>query len=185
MNTPDHKNNAPLPILFHLRWVAKIALSVGILAVIGLFLALFTITDGKGTEYGRIILADSLTHDNLGPAIMVFGLTMTIVASLITWLVSLYGSFRIAGPLFRFSQNMKNAIEHPSTKPVPIRQADMLQHEWQEFESSLSRLDRHYRDFGKALTEARQVLPTDDEIDLGALRGAVTRLAEIEHRVQL
>ena len=104
-----NENSVGLPIEFHLRWVAKIALSVGALAGVGLLLELFLITDGKGTEYGWIILSNNLTRENLGPAILIFGLAMTVLASVITWLISLYGSFLIAGPLFRFAQNLKNA----------------------------------------------------------------------------
>jgi hypothetical protein len=181
----QNKNGGVLPVFFHLRWVAKIALSVGILAAIALLLELFLITDAKGTEYGRIILAHSLTRENLRPAITVFGLAMTIMASLIAWLVALYGSFRVAGPLFRFSRNMKNAMEHPSRKPVRLRQGDMLQREWQEFETSLSRFDQHCRHLGEALDDVKQTLPMDDRSDLSMAREALTRLEEIERLVQL
>lgn len=182
--TPN-KNKVELPIFFHLKWLAKIALSVAALAGIGLFLALFLITDGKGTEYGRLILNDNLTRQNLGPAILVFALAMVLIASIITWLISLYSSFRIAGPLFRFSQNLKNAIEHPSSVPMAIRQTDLLQREWTEFEASLATLGEHYHRLREALDQARQTLPEDGEPDLTALRQAVTRLRETERLVQL
>jgi hypothetical protein len=181
----QNSDSGVLPVFFHLRWVSNIALSVGVLAAIALLLELFLITDGKGTEYGRIIVAHSLTRENLGPAITVFGLVMTILASLIAWLVSLYGSFRVAGPLFRLSQNMKNAIEHPSRKPVRIRQGDMLQREWQEFEASLSGFDQHCRRLGETLDDLKQALAPDAGADLGAAREALTRLEEVERLVQL
>ena len=183
--TRNKNNSGELPILFHLKWMAKIALGVAALAGIGLLLALFLITDGKGTEYGRIIFADNLTRQNLGPVLLVFGLAMVLIASMVTWLISLYSSFRIAGPLFRFSQNLKNAIEHPAAMPLAIRQTDMLQREWQEFEASLVRLGEHYRRLREALEQARQTLPADSGPDLVALRQAVARLRERERLVQL
>jgi len=181
----QNKNSAPLPVFFHLRWVAKIALSVGVLAFIILIIELFMITDDKGMEYSRIILSDHLTYENLVPTIMVFGLLLTIVASIITWMVSLYGSFHIAGPLYRFSQNMKNVIEHPSNKPIAIRHTDLLQSEWQEFAASLSKLDQHYRQLRAACEEVEQALPPDAKADLSAVREAVARLKEVERHVQL
>lgn len=174
-----------LPIFFHLKWVAKIALSVGALAGIALLLALFLITDDKGVEYGHIIFNDNLTRQNLGPAMLVFGLAMAVMASFITWLISLYTSFRIIGPLFRFSRNLKMAVEHPSAVPVAIRQTDMLQRESKEFEASLVRLGEHYRCLREALDHARQTLPADAGPDLLALRQAVARLGETERLVQL
>jgi len=185
MSMQRNKHSVVLPVFFHLGWVAKITLSIGILAVIALLLALFLITDGKSTEYGRIIFAHSLTRENLKPAIAIFGLVMTIMACLITWLVARYGSFRIAGPLHRFSRNMKDAMEHPANKPVPIRHDDMLQREWQEFAASLSSLDEHYRRLGDALADARQSLASEAKPDSAAAGEALRRLAEIERLVQL
>lgn len=181
----SNKNKVELPIFFHLKWLAKIALSVAALAGIGLFLALFLITDGKGARYGRIILTDNLTHQNLGPAILVFALAMVLIASVVTWLISLYSSFRIAGPLFRFSQNLKNAIEHPLAVPMAIRKTDMLQREWQEFEASLATLGEHYHCLRTALEQAKLTLSADAESGPSALHEAVTRLRETERLVQL
>lgn len=184
MNTSQNTDSAQLPIFFYLKWVAKIALSIGVLAIASLLAELFLITSGKGTEYSHIIHANSLTWESLGPAIMVFGLVMTIAASFIAWLVSLYGSFRIAGPLYRFSQNMKSAIDHPSAKPVAIRHGDMLQQEWKAFDASLGRLDTHYRCLREALAEVRKELGSEGA-DTDAVRRAVSQLRKVERLVEL
>jgi hypothetical protein len=185
LTTSATKSSATLPIFFHLRWVAKIAVSVGLLAVIGLVVELFLITDDQGEAYRHVILASNLTHEALAPAIIVFGLALTIIACIIAWLVTLYGSFRIAGPMYRFSQNMKRAIEDPSSKPVSIRHGDMLQDEWLEFESSLTSLDGHYRHLRAAVTEARSRLPSDGEPGKPDAAEALARLRETERLVKL
>lgn len=182
--TPSEKN-VELPILFHLRWITKIVLSVGALAGLVLFLVLFKITDSKAAEYGSTILSSNLTRQNFGPAILLFGLAMTVIACVVTWLISLYSSFRIAGPVFRFSQNLKSAIEHPLAVPVPIRQTDMLQREWKEFETSLTKLDEHYRSLSDALDRVKQTLSAEAETDPSAVRRTVAQLREIERLVQL
>jgi hypothetical protein len=182
LTTSATKSSVTLPIFFYLRWVAKIALSVGLLAVIGLVVELLLITDDKSAAYGHIILANNLTYEALGPAIIVFGLVLTITACLIAWLVTLYGSFRIAGPLYRFSQNMKSAIADPFSQPVAIRHGDMLQDEWLEFEASLTSLDQQYRRLRAAVSEAQRDLASDAE---QATTETLAKLREVEHLVKL
>lgn len=172
-------------IFFHLKWVAKIALGVGILAIAGLLLVLFFITDDRGAEYGRIILNHSLTELSLAPAILVFGLSMVSLAGMLTWLISLYSSFRIAGPLYRFSQNLKNALAHPSAPLQAIRTGDLLQAEWRAVDAGMTRLSEHYADLALALGEAEQALSSAEDDRLSTMRGALARLQEVERRVQL
>ncbi len=172
------------PVLFHLKWVAKIALSVGTIAWAGLLLAIFLVTDDKGTDYANVILTHGLTRQNLGPAILVFGLLMVVIASITTWFIALYSSFRIAGPLFRFSQNLKNIIGNAFAVPMAIRQTDMLQREWNEFDISQTKLREHYACLRDALEQCEQTLRAA-EPDPDSLRQALERLREIERRVQL
>jgi len=176
--------NEPL-VLFHVKWVAKIALSVGAIAWVGLLLAIFLVTDENGTDYAHIISNHSLTRQNLGPAILVFGLVMVVIASIATWFIALYSSFRIAGPLFRFSQNLKSIIENAFAVPMAIRQTDMLQREWREFDASQAKLREHYGNLREALDQCEQTLQPGAELDTASLRQALARLQEVERRVQL
>ncbi|MFI4939960.1 MAG: hypothetical protein ACHP7O_06415, partial [Burkholderiales bacterium] len=170
---------------FHLKWVAKIALCVGVVACVGLLPAVFLIADMRSADYARIIFDNNLVRQGLGPAILVFGLWMVVIASVSTWVIALYSSFRIAGPLFKFSQNLKWIIEHAFTIPVTIRRTDMLQREWREFDASQAKLREHYRSLREALDRCEQLLQTDDEVDTVALRAALAQLQEIERRAQL
>ena len=172
-------------LLFHAKWVAKIALGVGAVAWIGLLLAIFLVTDENGTDYAHIISSYSLTRQALGPAIFVFGLVMVIIASIATWIIALYSSFRIAGPLFRFSQNLKSIIEDAFAVPMAIRQTDILQREWSEFDTSQEKLREHYTSLREALDQCEQILREDTRPDADSLRQALVRLQEIERRAQL
>lgn len=180
-----HPDQSEPPVLFHVKWVAKIALSVGAIAWAGLMLVIFLLTDDKGTDYAHIIFMSSLTQQNLGPAILVFGLVMVFIASISTWLIALYSSFRIAGPLFRFAQNLNNIIANAFAVPMAIRQTDMLQREWSEFDASQAKLREHYKALREAVDQCEQALKTDANLDSASLRQALARLQEIERRAQL
>ena len=173
-------NSEPL-ILFHVKWIAKIALSVGTVAWVGLLLAIFLVADDTGRNYANVIHTHSLTRQNLGPTILVFGLAMVVIASLATWFIALYSSFRIAGPLFRFSQNLKAIIEDAFAVPMAIRRTDMLQREWNEFDASQTALREHYSDLRNALDQCEQAL---QGTDLAALHHAVARMREVDRRAQ-
>jgi len=182
-NMPSIQNEPP--VLFHVKWVAKIALSVGAIAWTGLLMAIFLVTDDQGTDYAHIIANHSLTRQNLMPAILLFGLAMVVIASICTWFIALYSSFRIAGPLFRFSQNLKNIIANAFAVPMAIRQTDMLQREWNELDASQEKLRKHYGSLREALDQCERTLRTGTELDTASLRQALARLQEVERRVQL
>jgi low affinity Fe/Cu permease len=170
---------------FSMQWVAKIALSVAAIAAAALLLAIFLATDDSGSDYAHVILTHSLTRQSLGPAILVFGLLMVVVAAIATWLIALYGSFRIAGPLFRFSHNLQSIIDNAFAVPMAIRQTDMLQGEWKQFDASQARLRDHYGSLRQALDQCRQALQAGGKPDEALLRQALARLQEVERRVQL
>jgi hypothetical protein len=182
-NMPPAENEPP--VLFHVKWVAKIALGVAAAAWAALLLAIFLATDDNGTDYAHLILTHSLTRQSLGPAILAFGLLMVGIAAVATWFVTLYSSFRIAGPLFRFSQNLKSIIDDALAVPMAIRRTDMLQNEWSRFDSSQARLREHYGALREAIDKCALVAQSGAETDPAAAAQALSRLQEVERRVQL
>lgn len=173
------------PVLFHLKMVAKIALSVSAVACAGLLSVLFLLTDQRGDSYDQIIRVHSLASQNLGTALLVFGLALLAFAGIVTWLIALYSSFRIAGPLYRLAQNLELEIEQGPAVPVAIRRGDQLQREWKEFEASMAALHSHFGDLRQALARTEQTLQAGAESDPVALRQAVARLRDIERRAKL
>jgi len=170
------------PNLFHLKWVAKIAFLMAAAATVGLLVVVFLATDDKGVSYASIISSHSLTQQNLGPAMGLFALLLVLVAAVFTWLIALYASFRIAGPLFRFAQNLKTIIKDSFAVPLAIRQSDMLQQEWHEFETGQARLRSHYAQLRGALDKYRAALLQGKSEQATA---AMAELQEAERRVQL
>ena len=168
------------------KLVAKIGLSVAVASCLGLLLVLIPVSDEKASGYGQIVGAFGLARENLGPAMLVFGLAMISFAGITTWLFSLYASFRIAGPLYRISRDLELQIEQGAIAPAPIRATDSLQREWKAFEASVAALRAHYEELGQALSEVEKALPTNTAtVDTAALVPAIARLKKAEQRVRL
>lgn len=148
--------------LFHLRWVSKIAIWIGGTAAIGLIVVLFFLTGHAGTSYEELIRAGSLTQHQLGPALLVGGFFLVSFGAILTWLITLYSSFRVAGPLFRLTHNLKASIGHRPEKPISIRSADRLHPEAILLEKSLEVLANHYRGLQSEVDHALQRLDAGD-----------------------
>lgn len=172
------------PVFFHLKRVAGIALSVSAAACAGVLVVLMLVTDDQGTSYGQIISTYNLTGQYLDWSLLVFGLAMVAFAGVTTWLISLYSSFRIAGPLYRFSRSLETGIEQwPAVLP-PIRHGDQLHEEWQALSVSLSAVRGHYDDLQRALEENERLLRAGPAGD-ASLSQAIATLQAIERRVRL
>ncbi len=153
MNTQAHPSESP-EILFHLRWVAKIAMAVGAMATVGLAVMLGVLTDDRGESYGALIQSHSVAQYRLGPALLVGGLFLLALAAVLTWLITLYSSFRIAGPLFRLSRNLEIAITQWPAKSIPLRASDRLQSEAALLEDGFRVLATHYEGLHQEVHQA-------------------------------
>ena len=168
------------------KLVAKVGLSVAAAAGIGLLLVLALVSDGTGTSYRGIVGAYGLARQSLGPAMLVFGLTMVGFAGITTWLFSLYASFRIAGPLYRISRDLELQIEHGPIAPTPIRKTDRLQREWEEFDASVAALRAQHEELKQALSEVDKALRASKlTANAAALVPAVARLKRAEQHARL
>ncbi len=180
----EHAKDAS-PIFFYLKWASTIALGVIGTAGVAVLLLLFFVTADRGTEYTRLIASHRLTQESLLPAIVVFGLTVLVLATVITWLVSLSASFRIAGPVYRFSENFKHALEHPWAPHIGIRRTDLLHAEWRASHASMIGLRNHYAALHDAVRESKQARLKADAGNVEPMLIAVNALLELERRVRL
>ncbi len=179
MSNPKVKSAA----LFQVQWLAKIALWVALVAAASLLVAIFWVTDDQGATYGSVIVGRSLTQQKLAPVMVLFGLLVVCVAAATTWLIALYSSHRIAGPMFRFAENVK-AIHHDAfATPLAIRQTDMLQRQWQEFDAAQRHLREHYGALRDALVTCQQSVSAPGTA--GDWAAALAKLQEVERRVHL
>jgi hypothetical protein len=175
-------SNREPPIFFHLKLVAKIALSIGVAAGAGLMVVLHLLKK-DGVVYGQVISEYSLAQQQLGPALLVLGLMGVAFAGVTTWLIALHSSFRIAGPLFRFARNLELEIKQGPTALVPIRGTDQLQNEWQEFNASVTVLGGHHAALRAAIRDVAQSL--QDPADPAVIKQALDQLQKIERRASL
>lgn len=183
--TLNRQHNDEPQIFFHLKLVAKITLLVGAAACAGLILALMLISHQSGSSYAETIRSYSLTREHLGAALLVAGLFLVAFAAVITWLISLYSSFRIAGPLFRFSRNLEMSITQGPATLVPIRKRDSLQKEHGQLELSMHSLQAHYGALREAAGRAVAILESGDRHGYPETASAIAKLKDLDSRVRL
>lgn len=149
-------------MLYHLKLVAKVGLMTGALASLILLITLTLITDKAGDSYGYIIQSHALTRQYLGPAMVIAGLVLVSFSGLLTWIISLYSSFRVAGPLYRFSRNFKQAMISDSAELTGIRKGDCLQEQVQAIKQAVLALRDQRRAIRDATEEAVDALEAGD-----------------------
>ncbi len=145
-------------IFFHLKLVAKVGVAVSALAALVLVLVVLLITHGAGDSYDAIIRSNSLTRQHLGVAMLVAGLLLVAVCGLITWMIVLYTSFRVAGPLYRFSQNLKFASTTDAVELTKLRKGDALLPQAAGIQQAVTVLRQHRADFKAAARDAASAL---------------------------
>jgi len=166
--------------LLRLRMVAKIALVVGGLACLSMVLVLTFITDKSGVSYDTIIRSYSLSRQHLGPTLLVAGLFLVSSSGVITFLISLYTGFYIAGPLFRFARNLETFIEQGPVAPIPTRKKDQLKQEEQQIKRSIIKLQNHYGALRAATDTALSQLAAQQDPS-----AAIAQLKELDRAARI
>jgi len=163
-----------------LKLVSRFALYTSLVAVVLLVISVLFLTDKTGTSYAEIIYAHSLTAKQLKPVLLISGLCLLSFVAFITWLFTIYSSFRIAGPLFRFSRNLENAAE--GIAPIGVRKDDALQDVSDQLKQSVSSLHNHYREIDKQINE---LLYQIDIKDTAELNDGVLKLKNLINKARL
>jgi hypothetical protein len=173
--------NEPL-IFFHLKLVAKISLGVGTVAVLSLLISLLLISGPTEETYSAIIRSNSLTRENLGKVMLTIGLMLVAIAGVITWLITLYSSFRIVGPLYRFTQNLKLAGTSDTSRLIELRKGDALRDQSAHIQKAVGTLREHYAVVEQVSGEALAAL---EKGDAAAYADAVARLKALDDKVRV
>jgi len=182
---PMNESRHPGHRLFslHLSLVARIALGTAVLAVSALLLMLLVVVDQNGATYAELVRAQRITQQNLGPAFLVAGLFVASATGIITWLICLYSSFRVAGPLFRFTRNLELAsdtVELPS-----IRNEDCLHELSEQLQDSVRQLHAHYDEIEQLSDQALALIEREGETSRSELGFILKQLRERDERVRL
>ncbi|MHB1620218.1 MAG: hypothetical protein ACYCTY_09605 [Sulfuricella sp.] len=175
-------NHDPL-ISHHHKLVAKIGLSVGVLSCAVLLITLKFITNDVGESYSADILSKTLTREQLGPAMLVAGLVLATISGLMTWIITLYSTFRVAGPLYRFTRNLKLATENASpVELVAIRKDDTMHEQAKAIKQAIFGLSDHYAAMKDATREASSALAAGDAAQYA---DAVAHLRRLDEKIHI
>ncbi len=165
------------PDAMHL--VSRIAALTGLGALLVLGAVVGWLADGEGGSYLELIQAHAITRRQLGPALLVAGLVLLALVALVTWLFTLYGSFRFAGPLYRFTRNFRQAAQQP---PLGIRRDDALQATAAHLREAWDGLHRLRQELDEAAQAAEAAVRAGDA---AAWQAARSRLQALIGRVRL
>lgn len=132
------------PPFASLKLVGKISLWFSLVAFLGLT-AVVILAGVPEADYLDTIRSLSSTRDKLPLVMLAGGLVLAVGTGVTTWLITLYSTFRVAGPLYRFSRNLEAGIRGGKVPRVRIRGNDQLQQECDLLEQSVDQLYAHYR----------------------------------------
>lgn len=166
-----------------MRWIGRVALAVGILAIVALLVVLNVLTDDSGKTYSDLVRSRSITDFYLRPTLVIGGCLLIGVSAFLTWLVALFASFRIAGPLFRFTRNFEMLRKGSVRGPIPIRRSDLLQNEAAQLAAAHARLAEHRAEWRLKIAQALAAARGNSG-DLASLRAQVAELQAIADRVR-
>ena len=165
-----------------LKLVSRVALLTSLGSIILLVVSVLFLTDLTGNSYAEIVYSHSVTQKNLKPVLLISGLCLLVFVTFITWLITLYSSFRIAGPLFRFAQNLKQAGK--GIKPIGIREGDALQDVSRLLLESVTSLHSHYQDIDKHVAQILGDLDKLQERNVASLESEIKALKKRVRQVQ-
>lgn len=165
------------PMVRPLRIVARISLLVSVIAGCGILLTILIIVSGAKTGgYFEAIQTLSVMRMKLLPSMVLCGLILVGVAGLMTWLITLYSSFRVAGPLFRFSRNVEMEILDGPCATVTIRRDDQLQDNYAEIERTVLSLERYYGEVLSQVDEISFAMGDSEQDNSQAIARSIRRL---------
>jgi len=147
-----------------LKLVSRFALYTSLVAVLLLVLSVLFLTDQAGTNYFEIIYSHNLSQRHLKPVLMISGLCLLSFIAFITWLFTVYSTFRIAGPLYRFSRNLEQASD--GIAPLSVRSDDALQDVSERLQESVMSLHNHYHMIDKQINELLYQIDIKDDTEL-------------------
>lgn len=167
--------------LGQLRLIGRISLWFAGAALAAL-IALVGLAEPASSDYFETISQLSAARQKLPMLMAVGGLLLAIGTALTTWLIALYSSFRVAGPLHRFCIDLEQGIRTGEVPHIRIRRADDLHDEARHLEESVAALYTHYNELDQALDEAMRCL-RHDGIDAG--EDALARVRRIAARARV
>ncbi len=158
-----------------LHLVGKISLWFSMVAVIGLIAAIF-LAGTPQASYADSIQSLSLTKKNLPFIMLIGGLLLAAGTGFTTWLITLYSTFRVAGPLYRFQKNLETGIHTGNVPRVRIRNKDHLQQESLLLESTAATTEVRLADLNNQIIATIDLLASESPYNEQALNARLALL---------
>lgn len=171
------------PLIFvHLRLVARVSLAVGAVAVLALLGGITLLGPHGASDYAEILRTNAITGQHLPVIMTLVGLALVATAGTVTWIIALYSSYRVAGPLYRFARNLQLATEADKTPLHALRDGDPLREQEAEIDQAVTALRDHHARVARAAREVADALAHGDD---ARYTGAVARLKELDGKIRL
>ena len=150
-----------------LTLVSRLAFLTGLIAVIVFVILVSYLGGADGETYAETFKANWLTQERLGSAMWIAGLILLSLIAFITGLICIYSSFRIAGPLYRFSKNL--SITSDNQLRLGLRSNDALQGLSRSLLESIETIDKHKKKLVELIDAAQSCLDSGDKDGYAAI----------------
>lgn len=170
--------------VWRLRQVAKIATFTWGVAVLCLLVAVWSLMGSGGESYQEMLNLYAASYRQLVPTLLLAGVALTSLAGVTTWVIALYGTHRIAGPLARFSRNLKRQIQDGPLPLEQLQEGHFLQEQHLHFSAATSRLQYHYDNMRELTDLAVAQLALSNPNLGGGLTATMQRLLELGEQVK-
>ena len=164
--------------------ITKISLSICLTTAIVLLSMISFVLVGYEGDYSHFIQSQAITQKNMQFAIVIVSLLLIFVTALISWIISLYGSFRIAGPLYRFTQNLAHCND--TDRMLNIRSEDSFQELSVDIIKAAKQIEHHKQTLLNHIDKiiALLKLPVEQQ-DKENLAELLQQLKQLEARAKL
>jgi hypothetical protein len=164
--------------------VAQTALMISLVSAIVLGIFIFTM-DVPEDNYFLMVQSLSLSKAHLSTVLFIVGTLFVSATAITTYFITLYSSFRVAGPLFRFARNLEFGHHHEFPMPhIKIRSYDYFQDECHLMEESINVLLSHYESL-QSQAHILTLLLQDSESNKDEITKQINKIKTIQNKLVL
>lgn len=168
----------------YLQLISKLSISIFLMTTLTLLVSLVLAFANHDSSYSGFINSQTITRHNLQIVLVIASIFLLSVTALITWLICLYSSFKVAGPLYRFTQNLLHAPDPDSM--LPVRSNDIFQELSSNILSSAKTIQQHEFAIKTTIEQCLYELDkTKDQSQNENLHHLLDELLALESRVKL
>ncbi|HIJ84999.1 MAG TPA: hypothetical protein HPQ00_12460, partial [Magnetococcales bacterium] len=142
--TDDPQTRSSPTMIAHLHLVAKLSLWTGLSSGIVFAAVLFYLDIGQGNDYASLFHSLVMTRHHLKPVLLISGALLLASTGVVTWMIAIYSTYRVAGPLHQFTQTLKRQIEDGPCSVGHLRGTGDLESERLRLAGAANRLQYHY-----------------------------------------